>query len=794
MFSDNNLQSELNTNLPLPDISCQSNGISVEVSNSNPQSRSPVKEDSSLKEEIYSNNSPIPDDSATNDCDMVNVDDQSTPIETSTQLEPTETNTAVIYMDSIAQLSPIKTCTVPDLMESSTPTSPINTNTRSSPVRNTLLSNPPAEPNTQPDPIDTHVLPMETNTVLSQYSSPVQEYTETINGVISTTTLDVLTESREIELSPEPSEETHPPTTRSRAKLASTPLTSELRPPPLRKHLSPPYTPVTTPRRSARLSTTPDITGPIHPAVFLLPPPRPPVPTVSPLPPPILHTPINKSVSKSIRTVPTQNVVRTPAATVPARKNTNLPAISPVMKTKSSKRKRKSKMRKSKTQCMHSIERDRQSKPIHINPSKTERRVVELPMIPRRGSRQLTNPPSSSKILSEYLKETSQQLKRSNDTPQEFSQMKTKKVSNLIALSDEQSTDEICRGVTLSSDLIQQDNFSEVVVVDSGVGVRDSEGESDVEMSKGPTKRVVGRGSQRRRIKSKVYISDFDDTCSEEETVLQDTQEFDLREEIVVSEITEISCSPAPDTESTFLSVVADYSVCLMPERMRTLFAIPVTRVHTSQPLYSLDSLGFYDVTPVTPSTADILHIKQEFAAVNSQEEIEICMTHEVVDLTDDGESGVDVNIRNLSSDTGEDLYVSPLPSPTSPTSSFATPSGSELTDRPRNISQSPVPSSPCTHPGDSPVTVSVKTTRSGVEYRSYLTADFSNEESSLPFANFLSQTSLPAGSPQPTTETATLSELVDSGEFKMDLSLPVSSMGTTQTNSYSNKQVYFLI
>ena len=460
-------------------------------------------------------------------------------------------------------------------------------------------------------------------------------------------------------------------------------------------------------------------------------------------------------------------------------------------------------MRKSKTQCMHSIERDRQSKPIHTNPL-TERRVVELPMIPRRGSRQLPNPPSSSKILSEYLKETSQQLKRSNDTLQEFSQMKTKKVSNLIALSDEQATEEICRGVSLSSDLIQQDNVSEVVVVESGAGVRDSEGESDVEMSKGPTKRVVGRGRQRRRIKGKVYISDSDDTCSEEATVLPDTLVFGLREETVVTESTEISCSPY--TESTALSVVTDYYVCLKPERMRTLFPIPITKLHASRPVYSLDSLGFYDVTPVPSSsssstTADIIRIKQEFTADNSQEEIETCMTHEVVDLTDDGESGIEVNIRNASSDSEEDVYVSPLPSPPpSPTSSFTTPSSSELTRRPINRSQSPVPSSPCTHPDDSPVTVSVKTTHSGVEYRSYLTTDFSNEESSLPFANFLSQTSVLVGSPQSTTEPITSSEGViegggdgDTGDVKMDLSIPDTSMEFIHTDSYSNTQVFLL-
>ena len=785
----NSVQSESNTNPPILDISCQSDGNSVEDSRTNPQLRSTVIEDISLKEENNSDKSPIPDLSSANDCDVISVDDL--PMVTSTQLGPIETSTAVNHIDTTALPSPIKKGTILDLMESNTLPSPINTNTRINPVRSTFLSDHSAEPDTQPNTIDTQLLPMETNTLLSQYSSPVQEYTKTVNGVTSTTTLDVLTESREIELSPDPSEDAHPPTTRSRAKLASILLPTELSPP--QKLLSPPYVPVTAPRRSARLSTTPDLTSPVQPAVFLLPPPRPSVPTVSPLPPPILPTPFNKPVSRSIRTMPTQNVIRTPAVTVPVRKNANLPAISP-SRTRSAKRKRKSKMRKSKTQCMHSIERDRQSKPIHTNPSKTERRVVELPMIPRRGSRQLPNPPSSSKILSEYLKETSQQLKRSNDTPQEFSQMKTKKVSNLIALSDEQSTEEICRGVP-SSDLIQQDNISEVVVVDSGVGVRDSEGESDVEMSKGPTKRVVGRGRQRRRIKIKVYISESDDTCSEGETTPPDTQELGLREETVVTEITDISCSPAPDMDTTALSVVTDSSVCLRPERMRTLFPIPATRVCTSQPVYSLDSLGFYDVTPVT-STADIVRVKQEFAAGSSQEEIEMCMTHEVVDLTDDGESGVEVNMRNMSSDIGEDVYMSPLPSPISPTSSFTpTPSSSELTQRPLNRSQSLVSSSPCTHPGDSPVTV--KTTRSGVEYRSYLTTDFSNEESSLPFANFLSQTSVPAGSPQPTTETTTSLEVVterggegETGDVKMDLSMPVTHE-MLHTDSLPNKQVF---
>ncbi|KAI6659037.1 hypothetical protein LOD99_14713 [Oopsacas minuta] len=628
----------------------------------------------------------------------------------------------------------------------------------------------------------TESLPMETlPVVLSQCTTTVSD------SVISTTTLDVITESREIELSPGPSEDSQPPTTRSKAKLA------EIAPV---KHLSPPYTPVATPRRSPRLSSTPDAISPIIPSVFLMPPTRPPIPTTPPQS--MLH---HMSTKQPARVKNQHTAIRTDNAqgsskSSSARKNSNLPTMSP-SKTRSVKRKRKSKMRKSKTQCMHSIERDRQSKPVNTNPS--ERRVVELPRLPRRGSRQLTKPPSSSKILSEYFKETSvtsQKLTRPTDAITEFSQMKTKKVSNIIALSDEQSTEEICRNTSINTDDKQASCSEVVVVIDTGIGVGESEGESDVEMGKGPTKRVVGRGRRRRRIKSKVYISESDENCSDKEETIPFTptynpQEIGLVEETVTTENIEIIPQTSTRIPPTLLSIVTDYSVCLKAERMRTLFSISATR-NIPKPVYSLDSLGFYDITPAQ-STADIIQIKKEFVADRCEDEFEqICVSQEVVDLTDDVDSDVDditqETTQSIPSDSDGDVYVSPLPSPlSSSASSFKTPSSSSLKRRPINRPHSPLPSS---RQLDTSVNINVRMTRSGTEYRSYLTTDFSNEESSLPFANFLSQTNIES---PPHTETITSSEVVQENDKdiddKMDITFPVINTDIIQTDSFTDKQ-----
>ena len=541
------------------------------------------------------------------------------------------------------------------------------------------------------------------------------------------------------------------------------------------KQLSPTYTVVITPRRSPRLTTTPDTNSPVQADVFHLPAAR---PLSASLPSqPISHIGMHTKPSTRGRQAVSATERQRTAALIPVRKSdtsltaasSGVPGSAPAARTRSLRRKRISKIRKSKTQCLHSLERDRQSKPVHTSLS-TKRRVIELPKLLPRGSRQLAKSPSSSKILSEYLRETCKHPAVATD--KEFSQMRTKKVSNLLALSEYQQEP----GGALSAGEEREERE---------VGV--SGGESDVEMGMGPTKRVVGRGSQRRRIKSKVYISESEECCSDASPPPPDPDraetEIRLVEETVAADcIVSDSISVSSVRDSTQLSRVTDTAVCLEPERMRTLFSIPVTRARSRLPVYSLDSLGFYDPTP---ALSEIIRIKQEFSPACSYEAPGLVPDCEFVDLTPGTERETEVPSSPIPSQSSEDLYVSPASSPAGSSSSFSTPCSSDLQRRPIR-SASPLQSASTALSIDAPVSVSVnvRTTRSGNEYRSYLTTDFSNEESSLPFANFLSQTVPPADSPQQ-PDAASPSE-------PMDCSAPLSSeqTDTGHTDSATNQQV----
>ena len=551
------------------------------------------------------------------------------------------------------------------------------------------------------------------------------------------------------------------------------------------------------PRRSPRLTTAPDTMSPVQAGVFHLPAAR--TPTASPRPSqPNPHIGINTKLATFSRqpvSAPTVERQKMPAALVPVRKictSINIPAIpgpSHTTRTKSVKRKRRCKVRKSKTQCLHSLERDRQSKPAYSSLI-TERRVIELPKLPPKGSRQLTKCPSSSKILSEYLRETSKP-KQSSDMDKEFSQMRTKKVSNLLALSEDQQ--ELGRALSAG----------ETGEEEGERGVGPSEGESDVEMGMGPTKRVVGRGRQRRRIKSKVYISESEEYYSDSSPPPPPPEtptytDIALREEIVEFESEHIVCdSISLVRDPSQLSRVCDTRVCLELERMRTLFSIPVTRARSklARPAYSLDSLGFYDVTPAL-SRHDIIRIKEEFSPGPCSSGMVPVPDDEMVDLTNTELSTLSSPAPSPPSE--EDRYMSPAASPssTSSCSSFNTPRSDSTKRHSANRSSSPLlshsdqPALPSEAPAETRP-VSVRTTRSGNEYRSYLTTDFSNEESPLPFANFLSQAVLPTDSPQQ-PDSITSSQLV--GEAPMDCSAPIATSeqayigptesATTQVNS----------
>ena len=541
---------------------------------------------------------------------------------------------------------------------------------------------------------------------------------------------------------------------------------------------------LSTPRRSPRLATTPDTISPVETGVFHLPAAR---PALLPSLPSQHNSNIGMPTKIATRSRHPVSAAaerqRMPGALIPVRKITsiNSTATHDTAPARNKPSKRKSKNRKSKTHCLHSLERDRKSKPVHTSLS-TERRVLELPKLLPKGSRQLAkSPPSSSKILSEYLRETSRP--RHPTAGKEFSQMRTKKVSNLLALSEDQQE----LGRALSAGETGEEG--------EGRGVRVSEGESDVEMGMGPVKRVVGRGRQRRRIKSKVYISESEEYSSDsrppppEDTT--DT-EIGLREETVPADC--IGCDSINSNcvssvgDSSQLSRVGDTAVCLEAEKMRTLFSIPVTRARSrlTRPVYSLDSLGFYNVTPAL-STCDIIRVKQEFSTARCYEGMGAVPDCEVVDLTETELSPQSALLSPgvPSQPSEEDPYMSPVASPTaaSSCSSFNTPCSDDTKRHPMSS-----PSSPLLHsdqpalPTDTPavsVPVNLRTTRSGNEYRSYLTTDFSNEESSLPFANFLSQSVPPTDSPQQ-LDNATSSELT--GDILMDCSSPIVPPEQTYT------------
>ena len=463
-------------------------------------------------------------------------------------------------------------------------------------------------------------------------------------------------------------------------------------------------------------------------------------------------------------------------------------------------------MRKSKSQCLHSLERDRQSKPVPpvslstLTPVDSgerwqQMRRLEFPTLVK-GSKQLEKSPSTSAILSDYLKQTSSHTRTlsppasstgasSGSLP--LSRMKTKKVSNLLALSDDPPPHmEVSRRSPLAGRL-------------SAAARRgttgSSGGESDVEMCQGPTERMVGRGRQRRRIKSKVYISESEELSSDQElprdvtaqvTELEELSydvtaqfsdlelyydvtthvsevEIALREESAV--VSDESCV-APHQASrdpTQLSRVdvEGAGVCLSPGRMRTLFPLPASSrskqshsaPHTG---YSLESLGFYEPLSLPPA----LRIKQELVAAATEEgSTEVLAPGSPLGLIDLIGEDEDVALIPQPDDgsSSDEIYVSPFPSPHSHSPPFSTPSSRDreehLVDR---LTPSPSPShspasTPAAHSLAEVADANLRITRSGNKYRSYIPADFSNEESTLPFASILSATDPlpPDSSPQ---------------------------------------------